>query len=337
MTKGTKAFRIAIGILLALTMLWSAFWGLVLLAIGQRMLWTSEYDIWVAGVSVTRSNKSDILGDGTVSYHAGTNTLTFDNAVIECDTAIVQSKVDLKINLIGENKFVCKNGENIPAIYAADSYLYKDIAFFGDGSLTIEMQNVTPQAQGVLAKDLTIASKLSITMPESADMVGGIICSGTLILTQTANVTVQNGAAGYNAAVRVYGNALMEAGAVLNASAKSNAGDTCKGLSVNGDLIMGENAVVNVTIDDELAEIGECVRVTGLLEVGAGAALTASAKKTYAVECYGAIKVNEGAVVSAESAGAEKDILCYGALVQYAATVNADTEALGGIHSKAQG
>ena len=46
---------------------------------------------------------NDVLGDGTVSYNLSTNSLTFENAVIEHDYVIVYSLVDLRINLIGEN------------------------------------------------------------------------------------------------------------------------------------------------------------------------------------------------------------------------------------------
>ena len=36
MTKGTKAFRIIISILLALTLLWSAFWGMAVISCLQN-------------------------------------------------------------------------------------------------------------------------------------------------------------------------------------------------------------------------------------------------------------------------------------------------------------
>ena len=90
MTTGTKIFRITVSILLTLTMLWSIFVGLGLFALGTRFVNTTEYGIWVAGVSVERSNKADILGDGTVSYNAN-NLLIFNNATIEYEDTVVMS------------------------------------------------------------------------------------------------------------------------------------------------------------------------------------------------------------------------------------------------------
>ena len=46
-----------------------------------------------------------------------------------------------------------------------------------------------------------------------------------------------------------------------------------------------------------------------------GATVTASSKKTTAIECYGAIELNTDANVSASTADKETDILCYGAVV----------------------
>ena len=40
------------------------------------------FNIWVAGEQVTVLNRNDVLGDGTVSYDAGTNTLTLKDAKI---------------------------------------------------------------------------------------------------------------------------------------------------------------------------------------------------------------------------------------------------------------
>ena len=136
MTTGAKVFRVVICVLLALTILWSAFFGAAFIAYAKYMILTDEYAIWVAGVAVSTGNKHDILGDGTVSYNAAHNTLTFNNAVIECECAVIQSEIDLRIILIGENKFVCKNEDYIPAIYAADSYLNKDLSFEPDLSYT---------------------------------------------------------------------------------------------------------------------------------------------------------------------------------------------------------
>ena len=102
MTKGTAAFRIIISVLLVLTMLAAAFFIYGFVYFGKNYIHHDDYDIYVAGEIVTRTNRDDILGNGSVSYNASTNTLTFNNAVIEQDYAIVYSLIDLKIDLIGE-------------------------------------------------------------------------------------------------------------------------------------------------------------------------------------------------------------------------------------------
>ena len=41
---------------------------------------SENYDLWVAGTQVTKSNRSDVLGDGTVSYDPAAHTLTLKQA-----------------------------------------------------------------------------------------------------------------------------------------------------------------------------------------------------------------------------------------------------------------
>ena len=57
-------------------------------------------------MDVTRSNKDDIFGDGTVSYNKAYNALILNNAVIEAHCSVVQSLNDLRILLVGENRLV---------------------------------------------------------------------------------------------------------------------------------------------------------------------------------------------------------------------------------------
>ena len=66
-----------------------------------------RYGIYVAGEAVTRGNKGDILGDGTVYYDSTNYILTLNNATIESEDTVVYSMIDLHIQLIGKNKVVC--------------------------------------------------------------------------------------------------------------------------------------------------------------------------------------------------------------------------------------
>ena len=335
MTRGTKVFRIIISILLALTMLWSIFVGLGLYALGTMFIHTDEYGIWVAGISVERSNKGDILGDGTVSYDAGNNVLTFNNATIEYEDTVVYSTIDLHIQLIGENKIICTDEEYGIGIYAGDSHLNKDLAILGDGSLTIEFPNAGGEAAGISAANLTIASDLAVTTPDCKKAVNGIVCATSLMVINKATVTVNNGAASkFSSAVRVRGNAFFEEGTTLKTSTNPGTTGICKGLTVNGDLFLGKETTIEVSIDDSNTDQGECIRVSGLMDIGIGSTVTASSKNAFAIECFETIEANKGATVSAASENNDTDIFCGGAVINYGAEINAAIDAIGGVNNR---
>ena len=331
MTKGTKIFRIIICVLLALTMLCSAFFAVFFCLYFSK----DPYGIYVAGVSVNRGNEDDILGDGTVYYDATNNILTFDNATIASDDAILYSSIDLNIQLVGENKFVCTNEGYSMGIYAGDYQLSKDLAIIGDGSLTIELPNTGAQAVGIFASDLAVLADVTVITSDCENQVNGIVCGSSLILANKATITVHNGASTkYSSAVRVRGNALMEEGTTLNASVKSGTSGICKGLNISGDLFLGKDTSLDVSIDDGATDLGECIRVSGLMEIGIGSTVTASAKNARAIECFGTIEANKDAAVSAASEKADAAIFCSGAVVNCGAEMDGETDALGGIHNR---
>ena len=331
MTRGTIIFRIIISILLAITMIISAFFTFFFCLYFAK----DPFRIYVAGVSVDRNNNEDILGDGTVYYDEDNNILTFDNATIESDVAVVYSKIDLNIRLIGENKFVCTGNKEPIGIYAGDYQLSKDLAIVGDGSLTIEIPNESEQAVGIAAASLTIGTDVTITTPDCENMVNGIVCATDLMVVSKATVTVNSGAATkYASAVRVRGNAFFEEGTTLKASTSSGSLGMCKGLTVNGDLFLGKGTSLEVSIDDSTTDQGECIRVSGLMEVGIGSTVSASAKNAYAIECFGAIEANKDAAISASSEKKDYDIFCSGAVVNSDATFDGDIDAIGGVHDQ---
>lgn len=92
MTKGTKIFRSIIYFLLAITMVWSGFWGITLISRIREPIISDEYDIWVVGVRVTTANAENVLGDGKVYYDSYNNTLTFDNAEIVTEENVIYSQ-----------------------------------------------------------------------------------------------------------------------------------------------------------------------------------------------------------------------------------------------------
>lgn len=331
MAKGTKGFRVIISILLALTMLISAFFAVFFCLYFAK----DPYGIYVAGIAVNRDNNEDILGDGTVHYDESNNILTFNNATIEYENTVVYSEIDLHIQLIGENKFICTNKEYAIGVFAGNNNLFKDLAIIGDGSLTIELPNTSDEAVGIAADNLTVATDLTITTPDCENKVNGIVCATDLMVVSKATVTVNSGAATkYSSAVRVRGNAFFEEGTTFKASTNSDTAGICKGLTVSGDLFLGKDTTLEVSIDDGTTDLGECIRVSGLMEIGIGSTVTASAKNASAIECFGAIEANKSATISANSDNNDADIFCSGAVVNCGATFDGEIDAIGGIHNR---
>lgn len=334
MTKGTKIFRIIISTLLALTMLCSAFFAVLFCIYLEDDVMDEKYGIYVAGVAVTRDNRKDILGDGTVSYNSYTNVLTFDNATIESADTVVYSMIDLYIEVIGENKLICTNEETAFGVYAGNGSLNKDLVIIGDGSLTIEIPNAKLEAAGLSAAELTVGADLNITTPDCENMAHGLVCASALLVIEKATVTINNGASNYSCAARVRGNALFEEGTALKASQNPGCSGVCKGFNISGDLFLGKNTTLDVTIDDAATELGECIRVSGLMEIGLGSTVTASSKNAYAIECFGSIEANKDATVSAVSDKKDAEIFCSGAVINSGAKINGEMDAIGGIHNR---
>ena len=333
MTKGTKIFRIIISILLGITMLVSAFFTLVFLLHIDRNIIGASQGVFVAGVEITEHNEDDVLGDGTVFYDSYNHVLTFQNAEIEYDESLVYSKVDLMIQLIGENKFVL-SGETATAIHISDYLLRKDLSVFGDGSLTIEFKGSYENATGIQAKNIRIESDITLIMPDCANISNGIYSDASMVVSSGATVTVENGTAVYSTAVKARNNMDIERGSALNVSARPGSVEICRGLTVGGALVVWEDAKLNVSVDDETAKLAECINVAGLFDIKDNAEVTASSKKSHAIACYGAMELKPGADVSASTAGEGVDLLCYGVIVNHGATVNGEVEALCGIHNK---
>ena len=179
MTKGKKVFRIIITILLAFIILFSAFFSFLFFVYFAK----DPYGIYVAGIAINRDNNEDVLDDGTVYYDESNNILTFENATIEYDNTVVYSEIDLHIQLIGENKFICTNEEYAIGVFAGNNYLFKDLAIIGDGSLTIELPNTSDEAVGIAADNLTVATDLTITTPDCENMVNGIVLIAFFVIS----------------------------------------------------------------------------------------------------------------------------------------------------------
>ena len=67
---------------------------------------SENYDLWVAGTQVTKTNQSNVLDDGTVSYDPNTHTLTLNNAHLTPDgdanfTYCIDSKLTDVLTITG--------------------------------------------------------------------------------------------------------------------------------------------------------------------------------------------------------------------------------------------
>ena len=293
-----------------------------------------NYGIHVAGVAVTRKNEDDILGDGTVFYDADNSTLVFADAQIETDQPLIISTIDLGICLLGENKLISLGDSYAVLVSAADYYNAKDLYVYGDGSLTIECINPRTDSAVLQCDDLTVLSDITITTPDCTGLSNGIVCDSSFKLLNGATVTVNGNAAKSLVAFRVRGNMLLDADTAVNVIVEKGSIESAKGITVAGDLIIGEGATVNVSVAEDTAKTVECLRANGLLEVGVGATLTATTAKSYAVECYGSIKLCDDAVISATSEESDVAIICYGAVTNYGAAVDGEIEALGQLYDK---
>jgi hypothetical protein len=200
--------------------------------------------------------------------------------------------------------------------------------------LTIEFQNVTKDAQGILARNLNIAADINLIMPDCSNIVNAIICESSLYVGNKASLTLNNGSGIHSSAIRVRGNALFEDGTTVNVTANPGSQKSCLGISINGDLILSTNVSMNVSIDDASAGSSRCIRVTGIIDIDEGSTLSAVAKKAHGIECFGHVKMGKDSSVTADTAGENVDIFCYGAVVNFGGVLNAEVEALGGVHVK---
>lgn len=259
----------------------------VLLLTGMSLIGVSAatyYNIWVAGVQVTSSNASDVLGDGTVKYAASEKCLYLKNANIKgvalvedlMSAGIYAAGIDLTVSFSGSNKITDKGGNDwsmgigmeegnltfvegeaganleITSGYGNDysmgiyaSYVYNDITKGGD--LSFKSGDVTVKYSGNKLKEGTGA---------------GIYCSD---MTVTAGNVTSIGAAsasGNSFGVNAYGDVNVEGGSL---TAKGS-----EGLSSTG-LYAGDASYYDEDFDEYFSIGG------GYLNVSKGAVVTAEA------------------------------------------------------------
>lgn len=227
----------------------------------------TAYNVWVGGVQVTEANASDVLGDGTVSYDAGTKTLSLNGANItagyDANQALngIYALDDLNIVLAddSENK-IAPSAENVPmvvGIAALDiSGSYYNVTITGSGTLDIFVSNGMVSNVGIYSSDLSISNQAVVSMDIGASNypAAGMDC-GALVMgdfsMENASLTSIGGAAGLKAT----GTASIGSGSSLKLSG-SQGGIAAGTLSVADDLLVRGSTSANDFDNLQDAEVG---------------------------------------------------------------------------------
>ena len=256
----------------------------VWISMDGTVTWSGQYPFWVGGTQVNDENADNVLGDGTVSYDIGTNTLTLRNATITQGTheeSAIYSNGNLNIVLEGEN-----------TVNAVDVgiYVYGTLAISGSGSLTVNGINIengdiiissgtitTSKAyEGITADNVTISGGtvtatgevVGITAYEDVTINGGeVTATGEMVgITAYEDVTI-NGcevtATGDKVGIEAYNNKVIISGGTVTATG-SDAGITAyKNVTINGGEVTATGDTMGIKSDNKVTISGGTVTATG--------------------------------------------------------------------------
>ncbi|MBR6727711.1 MAG: hypothetical protein IKM08_05920, partial [Clostridia bacterium] len=159
------------------------------------------YDLWVNNTQVTAQNAADVLGDGTVSYDAATNTLTLNGANItkahtaDIFTAGIYAEIeDLTIKLVGENRITVPiHDGGMPDGSEVAVASTKNIEISGTGKLWSNTYVVTG-AQDIVIKNCEISSDWICLSAMGDVTVEDATISGKagLVGTNAGDITLKN-------------------------------------------------------------------------------------------------------------------------------------------------
>lgn len=156
---------------------------------------SSEYGLWVNGIAVNADNASNILGDGTASYEAASQTLTLNGAQLTSayNGGIFPAAIYADEN-INNLKIVSTGKNSIDAASTCGIFTFNSIEFSGSGSLSVSAQDAN-EAYAVYS----ILSGITIT-------------SGQYIFSSYGTITGYGIMPGYGAKVTVNGGSLTAIG-----------------------------------------------------------------------------------------------------------------------------
>ncbi len=130
--------------------------------------------VWVGGTQITKENASDVFGDGTVSYHFATNTLTLNNYTYEGEgyrynvyedmdsddleycSAVIYSSGSLHIELLGNNILNNTFNGTQSNHYGDGIFAENPLTIKGNGSITINGSYAIKADQQLLIDECSI-------------------------------------------------------------------------------------------------------------------------------------------------------------------------------------
>ena len=273
----------------------------VWISMDGTVTWSGQYPFWVGGTQVNDENADNVLGDGTVSYDIGTNTLTLRNATITQGTheeSAIYSNGNLNIVLEGEN-----------TVNAVDVgiYVYGTLAISGSGSLTANGINIensdiiissgtvtTSKAyEGITADNVTISGGtvtatgevVGITVYENVTINGGEVAArgSDAGITAYENVTINGGevaATGEMVGITAYEDITISGGTVT--ARGSDAGITAyENVTINGGEVTATGDTMGIKSDNNVTVSGGTVTAMGgTMGIYAGDSVTISPKSS---------------------------------------------------------
>ena len=151
---------------------------------------SETYDLWVAGKQVTKTNQSNVLGDGTVSYDPDTHTLTLNDADLTLDGdaggyCCIDSQLAEELTITGTATL-----SNADGILTEGPLTLKDATLTLTGNIDGDIGEDAIRA-GSSDEDITIEnSKVTIagTNAEGNFFHYGIRCGKLTVANSTLNV-----------------------------------------------------------------------------------------------------------------------------------------------------
>ena len=203
--------------------------------------YTETYDITVAGIVITNHNTDDVLGDGTVSFDPETNTLTLDNANIDTteDIGLLAKRVDLKVNLIGENSI---RTSEVPGLLFRKATEDGPVTFLGVGSLNVTSNTIGMQ----LYIDAVLTDGVQVTVESTSDTYAGLqgrnSGGGLPTITMSGAETVLRAKGGANGSIANFSALVLDDGIEIvepdGATFVENVGIIADGTLVAGEWVI---------------------------------------------------------------------------------------------------